>query len=626
MRTFSILAAGLLALTFGMGCGDDDKPKPDTTDTADTTDTSPDTTGETTEETTEETSEDTTAPDGEIVEPTYATLTFSIDDSANKTYDATDGLAWKGSFSYDAANDVLSFSSAWSGPFVNLWDDGPAPDGHEAPGATAGDNIWTVAVRTPTPEADQVFEYGAIRGSVDGSDGGWIWTGPNGTVTVPAGETGVVAASGLVIPAHGTIDLRLTIDISNEGANLDPTFQGVTYTDVKVKGSAWGWTEIAMADDGQGSDEAAGDGIYTYVMSEHLGKHDGLLKPGDEPMFVFVLDGSEYKAGGAPPTAGVTAAVGSPGAWEAVTVENKPDGDQNTFITVPEIWVAPGEGYVAVNFSIDDSANKTYEAVDGLAWKGSFAYDPATRIMTKDAAWGGPFAVLYDDGPWNEGGHEPAGATAGDNVWGITVWVSNAAADTFEYGAIRGSVDGSDGAWIWVGPNGTFAVEAGATTAIDAAGLVIAPHGTIDLRLTIDTSNEGANLNALFQGVTYNDVKVKGSAWGWSEIALADDGAKGDAAAADGIYTFVLSENIGKHDGLLKLGDMPEFIFVLDSSEYKNADGEGASEGVSAWSDYSAPGADYCVAVTEQCTTETIGLTEGQFKNTMIVVGDSDEP
>lgn len=352
MRTFSILAAGLLALTFGMGCGDDDKPKPDTTDTADTTDTSPDTTGETTEETTEETSEDTTAPDGEIVEPTYATLTFSIDDSANKTYDATDGLAWKGSFSYDAANDVLSFSSAWSGPFVNLWDDGPAPDGHEAPGATAGDNIWTVAVRTPTPEADQVFEYGAIRGSVDGSDG----------------------------------------------------------------------------------------------------------------------------------------------------------------------------------------------------------------------------------------------------------------------------------AWIWVGPNGTFAVEAGATTAIDAAGLVIAPHGTIDLRLTIDTSNEGANLNALFQGVTYNDVKVKGSAWGWSEIALADDGAKGDAAAADGIYTFVLSENIGKHDGLLKLGDMPEFIFVLDSSEYKNADGEGASEGVSAWSDYSAPGADYCVAVTEQCTTETIGLTEGQFKNTMIVVGDSDEP
>ncbi|MFH1029583.1 MAG: hypothetical protein V1791_16420 [Pseudomonadota bacterium] len=139
----------------------------------------------------------------------------------------------------------------------------------------------------------------------------------------------------------------------------------------------------------------------------------------------------------------------------------------------PGTGFQPPAGFVAINFTIDDTADQTYDTADGLAWKGNFSFDPASRILSVDASWGGPFPMLYDDGPWDAGGHEPAGAIAGDHVWGVTVWVSAAASQNFEYGAISGSVDGSDGSWIWTGANGTFAVTSGDSTPIDAAGLVI---------------------------------------------------------------------------------------------------------------------------------------------------------
>ncbi len=150
------------------------------------------------------------------------------------------------------------------------------------------------------------------------------------------------------------------------------------------------------------------------------------------------------------------------------------DGQEDSAVdsvTVSTQYI-PQSDTVAVNFTIDDSANQIYESSDGLAWKGSFNYDPATRLLTFDGAWGGPFPMLYDDGPWTEGGHEPEGATADDHVWGITVWISNTSEATLEYGAISGSVNGSDGAWIWEGANGTVTITAGATTAVDATGLV----------------------------------------------------------------------------------------------------------------------------------------------------------
>ena len=68
-------------------------------------------------------------------------------------------------------------------------------------------------------------------------------------------------------------------------------------------------------------------------------------------------------------------------------------------------------GTVAVNFSVDDTANKVFTA-GTLEWKGSFVYDTTTRKITYDATWGGGFPPLYDDGPWSAGGHEPAGATS----------------------------------------------------------------------------------------------------------------------------------------------------------------------------------------------------------------------
>ncbi|MFO0750308.1 MAG: hypothetical protein U1F43_32255 [Myxococcota bacterium] len=239
--------------------------------------------------------------------------------------------------------------------------------------------------------------------------------------------------------------------------------------------------------------------------------------------------------------------------------------------------------------------------------------------MTKDTSWGGPFAMLYDDGPWNAGGHEGGGAVAGDNKWGIAAFVSNTAADSFEYGAIRGSVAGADGQWIWVGGNGTFAVTAGATTPIVATGLTIAPFGTVDFRLVIDVSASGANLDAAFQGVDYTGkVKVKGSAWGWTEIAMTDDGTKGDKTSGDGKYTFLLSENIGPHDGLLKVGDVPEFIFVLDGVEYKSG-AAAATAGVTAYSDSANPGQDACVTVTADCATEVIEILGNN--NSAVTIG-----
>ena len=77
----------------------------------------------------------------------------------------------------------------------------------------------------------------------------------------------------------------------------------------------------------------------------------------------------------------------------------------------PPTFVQPA-GTVVVGFSVDDTANKVFKDKD-MQWKGAMIYDAATNKITADATWGGPWASLYDDGPWTAGGHEPAGATAG---------------------------------------------------------------------------------------------------------------------------------------------------------------------------------------------------------------------
>ena len=220
-----------------------------------------------------------------------------------------------------------------------------------------------------------------------------------------------------------------------------------------------------------------------------------------------------------------------------------------------------------LSFCIDDSANKTYAAGDGLKWKGTLLYDEVTRIVENPSNWDGPFPPVYDDGPWTAGGHEPAGQTAGDSVWCVTAFFPTPAEDVaFEYGA-------EDAAgWIWIGGNGTFTVPGGSSAEVIADPLAIPAHGTIDMRLTIDTSTLAANYDI---DPATDAVKVKGSYASWVEIPCVDDGTKGDATAGDGIMTFQLSENVGagtnlKHAGLLRAGQQAEFVFVFkEGLEYK---------------------------------------------------------
>lgn len=269
-------------------------------------------------------------------------------------------------------------------------------------------------------------------------------------------------------------------------------------------------------------------------------------------------------------------------------------------------------GTVPVNFTVDDSLNDQWQA-NQLEWKGEVNYSETTRIATRDATWlGANWAKLYDDGPWNavnattgQPGHEPAGSVAGDHKWGITVFVTPPATGTlaFSYGLRDATnADRANGGWVWVGPNGTFSVLAGATAPVTAPGIAFAAKGNVDLQLALDTAS-------LLAGFTYTagvtPIKVKGSAWGWTEITLLDDGTKGDATAADGIFTLELSKNINTaappYPGLLQSGDKAEFVWVIDGVEYKDpANGNAAQAGV-AGATKAAAGA--WVPATVQLTT-----------------------
>jgi hypothetical protein len=273
----------------------------------------------------------------------------------------------------------------------------------------------------------------------------------------------------------------------------------------------------------------------------------------------------------------------------------------------------PPANHTEVTFTIDDTTNRTYTAEDGLAWKGSFSYDARRRVVTFDGAWGGPYPLVWDDGPWDAGGHEPRGSVAGDHIWGVSVWVPvGEAAQEFEYGAVRGSIDGSDGQWIWSGANGRFTVPADFPTTVNAAGLRISAIGTVDLRFTIDVSDAGARLAPEYQGVAYDRVAILSSIWGWSTVEMRDDGEGADAVAADGIYSLALSEVVGPHDGLAFVGDAVEFVFVLNASEYKPGGVPGV-DGVLVSSDAWTPG-----------TFSTESITRSAASNTQIIVGRFD--
>ena len=113
-------------------------------------------------------------------------------------------------------------------------------------------------------------------------------------------------------------------------------FQGADYTgQVSVKGSNWGWYTLSCSDDGSHGDLTAGDGIYTFMLSENIGAHDGLLYSGNQPEFVFALSGVEYKDSGSARPIAISAYVDNGSGWSSVPVEIQSSGDHNTYVNVP---------------------------------------------------------------------------------------------------------------------------------------------------------------------------------------------------------------------------------------------------------------------------------------------------
>ncbi|MBW2701424.1 MAG: IPT/TIG domain-containing protein, partial [Deltaproteobacteria bacterium] len=267
----------------------------------------------------------------------YASVTFFIDDKANQTYASSD-LQWKGSFVYDPTSNIITYDAAWAGelgPYPVLYDDGPiAAGGHEMPGATADDHVFSVEVYVQAPaDLTQEFQYGAIN-----EFGNWIWEGSNGSFDLVPGTTDRLDADGYYIHGFGTYDLRVTLDIAQLNADFLPFDPAVNR--IYLKGSMNSWEKRQLLDNGQKGDVAADDGIYTYWHAENLGPHDGMLYVGQHVQFVFMIDNFEYKRGDAL-SDGVDASTNcaAPEQWDTVPIimENESRGRiKNTTVIMCE--------------------------------------------------------------------------------------------------------------------------------------------------------------------------------------------------------------------------------------------------------------------------------------------------
>ncbi len=231
-----------------------------------------------------------------------AKITFFVDDRANQTF-ADGDMTWTGSWAWNEEDNTIVFSAAWGpddGPYPLLYDDGPVSQGgHEMEGAEAGDHIFSTEVYFKAEEETE-FSYGVLN-----ELGYWMWEGPNGLVSIPAGSTESYTAQGLTLKPFGDIDLKLTVDVGK----VNPSFSFIEEWDavnVYVKGSMNMWTPLQILDAGPDidkGDDVAGDGIYTFVQGKNLGKHTGLLLDGQHAQFTFVfgkpeediMSASEYK-------------------------------------------------------------------------------------------------------------------------------------------------------------------------------------------------------------------------------------------------------------------------------------------------------------------------------------------
>jgi hypothetical protein len=330
--------------------------------------------------------------------------------------------------------------------------------------------------------------------------------------------------------------------------------------------------------------------------------------------------------GGVPVAPGADAVADTSSSRDGlVSVDGGPDGGSLDDTAGSCEGTAPA-GHATLRFAVDDRARRTFD--DGeMVWTGSFSLDRAANVITFATSWlptDGPFPLLYDDGPRASCGHEPPDALAGDHVFATEVYVLPRPTEetTFEYGLLN-----EFGTWMWVGPNGRVVLPAGSTDAIEAVGMVIPPCGEADLKITLDVSALGGGHEGSitpWQGETEpsHDVYLKGTFNMWTDVRLVDNGKRGDAVAKDGIYTFVLSENLGKHDCLLLAGDHPQFVFsftfpeqpTATGVEYKDENGAAVAAGVTAWVDPLGSGAWQDAPVTLELASD------GRRQNTTVVV------
>jgi hypothetical protein len=216
-------------------------------------------------------------------------LTFTIDDSANNSLADISGAEFR-------------------------WND--FNRGGEIPLENDGNGVWSITVQEPIPSENADFGYGAMLFTPGGIGGQpwnqWIWaydSRSNGSYTIPAdaADGDEIIVPGLTIPAHGDWDIRITLDTNNlVDSNFDPS------TGVAVKLSRNAFFPITIED----GDDGMEDGIYTFVLSEHIGANAspadgpnatvGLLAPGERTEFIWESGAGEYKADGLAPLQGVT--------------------------------------------------------------------------------------------------------------------------------------------------------------------------------------------------------------------------------------------------------------------------------------------------------------------------------
>ncbi len=325
--------------------------------------------------------EDADSPESDTVEPLedgttsgtsgapegYATLTFEVDDSANQTYEGGQ-MRWTGSFAWDEATNTIEYASSWlpeDGPYPSLYDDGPRSEGgHEKEGAVAGDSIFSTEVYVKA-DTDLTFEYGLLN-----EFNNWIWIGPNGMIEIPTGSTEIYELSATPFPPFGTVDAKLTLDINA----LHESMEGAPVAKVFVKGTLNSWAPVQILDNGEGADDVADDGIYSYYHSSALGPHDGLLLQGQEVQFVFMLglspeafaaDALEYKAGGDALPDGVEAFTDAEeaGTWAPVDVILLDDSKGKTKNTG---FVVPGEAPAPVECETDTDCGDAEICTEGI--------------------------------------------------------------------------------------------------------------------------------------------------------------------------------------------------------------------------------------------------------------------